>query len=315
MISTERLQPGQELARDGHALNTKMTVIHAVVGEPDVGSELGTNAPRVTDKQWREQIASALSRREFVLHYQPKVDMRSGTVHGLEALIRWRHPDHGLLQPAAFLPLIQDHKLIETLTDWVIAESARQLGEWRSQGVVTSVAVNVSARHLVRTDFLERLIEHLDAVASLHAGALELELMNNATIKELDRIGLSIRACQQLGVAVALDDFGTGCACLARLRQLPVTTLKLDRFFVSGMLHSLADQSIIKGLLSMALDMGITVIADGVDTLAHGEALVAMGCTLGQGYAVAPPMPAVDVPGWAEEFNRVPPWGRHPKHW
>lgn len=265
----------------------------------------GRAAPvRATDAQWREQIASGLIRHEFVLHYQPQIDMHSGTVRGLEALVRWRHPSHGLLQPSTFLPLIENHKLIEALGDWAVGQAARQAGEWRGQGLITCIAVNVRPRHMMRADFMERLAQHLDAVPNLHASALELELTPTTPIGDLDRVARVVRTCRQFGIGVTLDDFGTGVACLSALSQLPVIALKLDRSFVQGVLESKARQAIIEGIVVMARNLGVAVIANGVATPAHGVALMAMGCTLAQGDAFASPMPPVDVPDWVARFER-----------
>lgn len=265
-----------------------------------------------TDQQWRDQIEGGLNRKEFVLHYQPKVDMRSGSVVGLEALIRWHHPEQGLLQPSAFIPMIDTHELIERLGDWVIRDAVRQTGKWREAGLRTSVGVNVSPRHLLCPGFIDRLHLHLASVPQLHAGALELEIVETMAIDDFCQANHVIRRCQEAGVTVTLDDFGTGYACLTELRQLPVTALKLDRSFVSSILDSPADLAIIEGVLVMARGLGVAVIAEGVESLAHGTALMGMGCTLGQGYYIARPMHPDDIPEWIADFERAPLWGRQP---
>jgi len=258
----------------------------------------------------RNQLEEALVRQEFVLHYQPKVDMRSGTVAGLEALIRWHHPQHGLLLPAAFIHFIEDHALIEKLGDWVLHDAVQQTAQWRDAGLQTSVDVNISPRHLLRADFIERLDLHLASVPQLHAGALGLEIVETMAIDGTCQAARVILACQQRGVTVTLDDFGTGYACLTELRQLPVNALKLDRSFVAGMLDSKADHAIIEGILVMARGLDVAVIAEGVESLAHGAALMALGCTVGQGYCIAQPMPPEDVPGWITQFEQMPLWGQ-----
>jgi len=265
---------------------------------------------QLADQLWRDQIEQGLNRQEFMLHYQPKVDMRGGLVVGLEALIRWQHPQHGVLQPAAFIPLIENHALIEQVGDWVIREALGQSVRWDAAGLQTSICVNVSPRHLLRPDFMARLTLHLDTVPQLHRGALELEIVETMDIEDLSQANRVIRACQQLGVAVTLDDFGTGYACLTELRQLPIAAIKLDRSFVGGMLGSTADRAIVEGVLVMARGLGVSVIAEGVESLAHGVALMGLGCELGQGYGIARPMPSDDVPLWIAGFERTPLWGR-----
>jgi diguanylate cyclase (GGDEF)-like protein len=264
------------------------------------------------EQQVRQRIQAGLARNEFFLTYQPKVDMRRGVVIGLEALVRWQHPERGLLQPAAFVPLIEDHELVEQLGDWAIGEAVRQAAHWFDLGVQTSVSVNISPRHLLRADFIERLALHLDRFPRLHAGVLELEILETTAIKDFGAVADFIGACEALGVPVTMDDFGTGYSSLTYLRQLPVTALKLDRSFVRGMLDDAEDRAIIEGILVMARGMGRQAIAEGVESVAHGHALMALGCTLGQGYGIAKPLPADQVPDWIAGFERAPPWGKSP---
>ncbi|RZL86155.1 MAG: bifunctional diguanylate cyclase/phosphodiesterase [Variovorax sp.] len=262
------------------------------------------------DVQVRQRIEEGLRRGEFLLAYQPKVDMRCGRVIGFEALVRWEHPERGLLQPADFVPLIEDHELVEQLGDWAIGEAVRQAAAWLTAGVRTSVSVNISPRHLLRPDFIERLGFHLDRFPQLHAGVLELEILETTAIKDFAAVADFIGACKELGVPVTMDDFGTGYSSLTYLRQLPVAALKLDHTFVRGMLDDPEDEAIVRGILVMARGLGRKTIAEGVESVAHGDALMALGCTLGQGYGIAKPLPADQVPGWIAGFEQAPPWGR-----
>lgn len=258
----------------------------------------------------RQSIKEGLTRGEFVLAYQPKVDMRHGVVVGVEALVRWQHPERGLLQPAAFVPLIEDHELVEQLGDWAIGEALRQAADWLADGLKTSISVNISPRHLQRVGFMQRLSFHLDQFQQLHDGVLELELLETAPITDFDGVARLIEACDELGVPVTIDDFGTGYSSITYLRQLPVAAIKLDRSFVRGMLEDAGDRAIVEGILVMTRGLGRKVIAEGVESLAHGDALMAMGCTLGQGYGIARPLPASEVPAWVAGFERSPLWGR-----
>lgn len=198
--------------------------------------------------------------------------------------------------------------MIERVGDWVVHDAVRQIDSWRVAGLQTCVAVNVSPRHFLHPDFIERLDRHLASVPQLHAGALELEIVETMAIDGIRHAAHVVLACQQRGVPVTLDDFGTGYACLTELRQLPVDALKLDRSFVVGMLDNKADKSIIEGMLVMARGLGVAVIAEGVESLAHGTVLMDMGCTIGQGYCIARPMPANDVPDWIIKFEQMPLW-------
>ena len=258
----------------------------------------------------RQRIAQGLARGEFVLSYQPKVDMRRGVVTGVEALVRWQHPERGLLLPAEFVPCIEDHELVERLGDWALGEAARQLAQWLDEGLRTSVSVNVSPRHLLRPSFMPRLAAHLARHPGLAAGMLELEILESTAIEDFPALSRFIAACGELGVPVTLDDFGTGYSSLAWLRRLPGVALKLDRSFVRGMLDDAQDLAIVRGILLLARSLGCTTTAEGVESVAHGHALMALGCTLGQGYGIARPLPARQVAGWIAQYERAPLWGR-----
>lgn len=260
----------------------------------------------------RRDIVEGVARNEFWLAYQPKVDMRCGRVIGFEGLIRWQHPKHGALQPADFIPLVEDHELIEQLGDWAIGEALRQAAEWQVAGVSTSVSVNISPRHMQRPDFIERLAEHLARHPQLHPGVLELEILETTAIKDFATVAVFIEACKVLGVPVAMDDFGTGYSSLTYLRRLPVAALKLDQSFVNGVIDNAEDQAIVRGILLLARGLGRKAIAEGVESVAHGRALMALGCTLGQGYGIAKPMAPVLVPDWIADYERAPLWGRAP---
>ena len=260
----------------------------------------------------RRHIVEGVGRNEFWLAYQPKVDMRCGRVIGFEGLIRWQHPHHGPLQPADFIPLVEDHELIEQLGDWAIGEALRQATEWQAAGVNTSVSVNISPRHMQRPDFIERLAAHLARYPQLHPGVLELEILETTAIKDFTTVALFIEACKALGVPVAMDDFGTGYSSLTYLRRLPVAALKLDQSFVNGVIDNTEDQAIVKGILLLAQGLGRQTIAEGVESVAHGQALMALGCTLGQGYGIARPMAPALVPAWIVGYERAPLWGRAP---
>ncbi|MDM0013474.1 bifunctional diguanylate cyclase/phosphodiesterase [Variovorax sp. J22P168] len=258
----------------------------------------------------RQQIVAGLARHEFLLAFQPKVDMRCGRVIGFEALVRWHHPTRGLLQPGAFVAQIDDYEVVEQLGDWAIGEALRQAAEWQAAGVRTSVSVNISPRHLLRPGFIERLGVQLARHPQLQPGVLELEILETTAIKDFAAVSAFIGACSALGVPVVMDDFGTGYSSLTYLRRLPVSALKLDQSFVRGMLDDPEDEAIIRGILVMARGFGRQTIAEGVESIAHGSALLALGCTLGQGYGIAKPLAAAEVPAWIAGFEQAPPWGR-----
>jgi EAL domain-containing protein (putative c-di-GMP-specific phosphodiesterase class I) len=162
----------------------------------------------------------------------------------------------------------------------------------------------------LRPDFIERLAFHLGRFPQLHAGVLELEILETTAIKDFAAVADFIDACKELGVPVTMDDFGTGYSSLTYLRRLPVTAIKLDQSFVRGMLEDAEDRAIVEGILVMARGLGRKAIAEGVESVAHGDALMALGCTLGQGYGIAKPLAADQIPDWIAGFERSPPWGR-----
>jgi diguanylate cyclase (GGDEF)-like protein len=257
-----------------------------------------------------EHIRNALARREFVLYYQPKVNMRSGAVIGAEALIRWQHPERGLLPPAAFLPLIEEHQLAVEIGEWVIASALAQMELWQASGLNISVSVNVGARQLQQADFVQRLRASLAAHPTIQPRDLELEVLETSALEDLSRVSRVIEACREIGVMFALDDFGTGYSSLTYLKHLPVAQLKIDQSFVRDMLVDPDDLAILGGVLGLANSFRRQVIAEGVETIEHGEMLLQLGCELAQGYGIARPMPAGDFPAWTRQWQMDPAW-RH----
>jgi predicted signal transduction protein with EAL and GGDEF domain len=183
-----------------------------------------------------ERIRLALERREFVLYYQPQVDMRSGRVVGAEALIRWQHPDEGLLAPAAFLPIIAEHPFCIELGEWVIDTALAQMATWQGAGLLLPVRVNVGARQLQQGDFAARLAALLASHADVPPARLELEILETSALEDVAQVSSVMHACRALGVCFALDDFGTGYSSLTHLKRLPAELLKIDQSFVRDLL-------------------------------------------------------------------------------
>jgi len=263
-----------------------------------------------TQRESLEHIAQALERREFVLFYQPKVNMRSGAVIGAEALIRWQHPERGLLSPAAFLPVTEDHDISVKIGEWVIATALRQMIAWRESGLDLPVSVNISARQLQQENFSERLAELLATHPEVQPGRLELEILETSAMEDIAQVSQVMMACRAVGVSFALDDFGTGYSSLTYLKRLPAEVLKIDQSFVRDMLEDADDLAIIRGVVGLASAFRRQVIAEGVETVAHGEMLLSLGCELAQGYGIASPMPAADFPAWAANWRPDAAWRR-----
>ena len=262
-----------------------------------------------------DRLEAALAQGEFCLYYQPKVDMRAGTVIGVEALIRWRHPERGLVEPADFLPSMAGVDLETQLGEWVIDQALTQMAAWRAAGLDLPVAVNIAPPHLARIDFAERLKWLLARHPDTPTNRLELEVLESAALDDIEHVSRLIDACRRLGVTVALDDFGTGYSSLTYLKRLPADLIKIDRSFVHDMLSDADDLAIIEGVIGLAEAFHISVIAEGVETAEQGVALIHLGCSLGQGYGIARPMPGEDLPGWVATYRPVPSWRQAPATW
>jgi diguanylate cyclase (GGDEF)-like protein/PAS domain S-box-containing protein len=249
------------------------------------------------------RIQEALDQQEFVLYYQPKVDMRSGRVLGFEALLRWEHPQQGLIAPLQFLPLIEHTGLSSRIGDWVIAQALEHLSQWRRNAFDFSVSVNVSARHLQEPDFALRLSELLARHNEVLATRLELEMLETAAHADIEATSALVSRCQGIGVRFALDDFGTGYSTLTYLKRLPVDVLKIDRSFVHHMLDDTQDRAIVEGVIGLARTFGCTVVAEGVESPAQARMLLDLGCDIGQGTGIAAPMPAAQVAQWVRDYR------------
>jgi EAL domain-containing protein (putative c-di-GMP-specific phosphodiesterase class I) len=255
-----------------------------------------------------DRIRSALVNQEFLLYYQPKVNMRSGEVLGAEALIRWQHPEQGLLPPSEFLPIVEDHPLAMEIGEWVLQEAMRQLEQWVQQGLHLGVSVNVGARQLQQPDFVTKLQALLAKHPSVKPELLELEVLETNALEDLAHVSNVIEACGVMGVHFALDDFGTGYSSLSYLKRLPASLLKIDQSFVRDMLDDPDDLAILEGVIGLANAFHRDVIAEGVETMEHGTLLLQLGCELGQGFGIARPMPAVQLPAWAAQWSPQESW-------
>lgn len=259
-------------------------------------------------RNYVERVRLALDQNELVLFYQPKVDLRNGRLVGVEALVRWQHPEQGLLPPSAFLPQIQGSSLEQQMGDWVIRSALAQAVQWQQLGLQLEMGVNVSAAHLVQDGFYDKLVAALAAHPQLQAASLELEVLETEAFDDINVAGSVMRRCQALGVRFALDDFGTGYSSLAYLRKLPVDILKIDQGFVRDMLTDTDDRGIVESVVRLAGAFNREVIAEGVETLEIGAALLRLGCHLAQGYGVAKPMPAAALADWAVQWHQQARW-------
>lgn len=259
-----------------------------------------------------ERIRLALSRGEFVLHYQPKVNMRHGKVIGAEALIRWQHPERGLLAPGTFLPVIEEHPLAVELGEWVIDSALKQLDLWQKSGLKLSVSVNIGARQFQQVEFVARLKAILANHSGINPSDLELEVLETSALADMEQVSQVIEDCADIGVKFALDDFGTGYSSLTYLKRLRVSILKIDQSFVRDMLDDPDDLAILEGVIGLAAAFKRQVIAEGVETTAHGTALLNLGCELAQGYGIARPMQGDQMPNWVATWQPDEAWAELP---
>jgi len=260
------------------------------------------------------RIRRGLENDEFILFFQPKVNMRSGEVLGAEALIRWQHPERGLLSPAQFLPLVEQDDLALEMGQWVIEQALSQLEAWQAAGYRLAVSVNIFGRQLQHEDFVADLQDTLVRYPLLEPGQLEIEVLETSALEDMDRVSVVIEDCAEMGVRCALDDFGTGYSSLTYLKRLPASILKVDQSFVRDMLEDPDDLAIVTGILGLARSFQRESVAEGVETLAHGEILLDLDCELAQGYGIARPMPAEDFLPWMKGWQPGPTWrGRRPR--
>jgi diguanylate cyclase (GGDEF)-like protein len=239
-------------------------------------------------------LRRAVDREELRLHYQPLVDLRTGAVVGVEALLRWQHPARGLVPPMSFIPLAEETGLILPIGDWVLRTACHQVRDWQRRFPAARslmVSVNLSARQFAQSNLVERVAEILDA-AGLPPAALEVEITESVVMDQSEVSVGRLRGLQELGVQLVLDDFGTGYSSLSYLRRLPLDTIKIDRSFVSGLGGAdAADLPIIQAVISLAHGLGIDVVAEGIETAAQLACLRDLTCDRGQGFAFARPLP------------------------
>nr|WP_259365416.1 EAL domain-containing protein [Colwellia sp. BRX10-3] len=255
-----------------------------------------------------DDIRLAMKQFEFVLYYQPKVNINTGEVKGVEALIRWQHPLRGLVQPLDFLPIIEGHAISLELGEWVITSALIQISQWQNMGVNLPISVNISGYQIQQDNFATRLAALLAAHPEVNPNSLELEILETSALHDISKVSATMNACHELGVRFALDDFGTGYSSLTHLRRLPAQLIKIDQSFVRDMLEDADDCAIVESVIGLAKAFRRDVIAEGVETITHGIALLQMGCQLAQGYGIARPMPAGDIPEWITHWKTDIPW-------
>jgi diguanylate cyclase (GGDEF)-like protein len=245
------------------------------------------------------ELRQAIDRGELVLHYQPQIDASSGAVVGIEALVRWQHPEHGLLPPAEFIALAEVSGIIQPLTQWVVRTAAMQGAELVRLGHQVVMGVNVSARNLYEPDLVAGIEQDL-LDSALPPELLMLELTESELVDDPSQVMTVLSLVSEKGVRLAIDDFGTGWSSLSNLTQLPIHQVKIDRSFVSRMVAGGDDAVIVRSIIDLGHNLGLEVVAEGVEDTATLNALRDLGCDQAQGYLIARPMPAADLVPWLD---------------
>jgi EAL domain-containing protein (putative c-di-GMP-specific phosphodiesterase class I) len=268
-----------------------ISVNRAVAG---AALSLGLPLPGVAlDDRLHGEMAHALAAGEFLVHYQPVVRLATSQPVGMEALVRWRHPVHGLLHPSEFIGAGERSGAIVELGDRVLAAACTQAERWREAGHDLHVSVNVSVRQL--TDELPGRVAAMMAATGMPAGRLWLELTETALVSDLDQARAVLSAIDALGARISIDDFGTGWASLTYLREFPVGMLKIDGSFVRGLGARSSDEAIVRSVISLGRELGLKVTAEGIETPAQRDHLLRLGCRYGQGHLFSEAVPAEDI--------------------
>ena len=270
---------------------------------PTASSIEQMNIEAIEQLSLRNGLRRALANAEFVLHYQPQINLASNTVIGVEALIRWNHPELGMVPPGRFIPVAEDSGLIVPISDWVLREACRQAAFWaKSGGPRMTVAVNLSAVQFKRGDVEQSVIAALEE-SGIDPSLLELELTESILITDTENVLDTVKRIKQLGVKLSIDDFGTGYSSLSYLKRFQVNTLKIDQSFIRDLATDPEDAAIVSAIIQMAHNLGLTAIAEGVETQQILDQLQAFGCDEAQGYFYARPMPAEDVPAYRQRMH------------
>ena len=231
---------------------------------------------------------------QLALAYQPRIDLRTGLRVGVEALLRWEHPELGSISPGEFVPLVEQTALAQPMTEWVIAAAVRQSLAWHRAGLILPISINASALNLDEHDFADRLLASA-MTGGIEPRHLELEFTESAVARDPARVIDQLNALKEAGIAIAIDDFGTGYCNLAYLQQLPVSVLKIDQSFIRHLTQSPKDKMLVRTMIAMGHDLGYSVVAEGIETRETYELLAEWGCDEGQGYFMSRPVVASEI--------------------
>jgi diguanylate cyclase (GGDEF)-like protein len=275
-----------------------LAMFHAKAGSLGVAEfDKTIDAGRSDRLELLAALQRALEGNELELHYQPRIALGDGRVVGWEALLRWRHPGLGLIQPGRFLPTVEASDLIHPLSRWVADTAIAQAQQWRRQGVPGCIAINLSARNLLDARW-PSLLRQLLQQHGLPPGLLEIEITETAFVQDTALVEELLRGIEAIGIRLAVDDYGVGFSSLSYLKRFPIHALKIDRIFIADLVRDRQDAAIVHSTIELAHELGLEVTAEGVEDEATHEFLAQLGCDSAQGYHFAHPMPESDVANW-----------------
>jgi len=272
-------------------VNKDSSTVH-ILPSPNSQTSL-TIVPQFLPRE--KDIRRAISENQLFIEYQPKVESKTGKILGAEALVRWKHPDWGVLPPNQFIPLAEKSELIIELGDWVLATVCHQIKQWKESGVeIVPISINISAKHFFKVDLVTSLVEMLEE-AKIDSRWIELEITETSLLENEDKVATAIRLLTQLGVVMSLDDFGTGYSSITYLKKYKVDYLKIDRSFIKGIGIVRDDEAIIKSILYLARELKMKVVAEGVETEKQRQFLIKHHCDVIQGFLYSKPIQAEEL--------------------
>jgi EAL domain-containing protein (putative c-di-GMP-specific phosphodiesterase class I) len=240
------------------------------------------------------RLRKAVEQQQWMLHYQPLIELDTGRMFGVEALIRWPEPSGGLVQPGEFIPLAEEMGLIEAIGDWVVEEICRQDAKWRAEGLQLDVGFNLSPRQLWQADLVEKMVSPI-VIAGVDPARVTVEITESTAMTDPDRTIAVLSELHERGLKLAIDDFGTGYSSLARLKHMPVDILKIDRAFIREVDLDQEAASMVTAMIGLAENLGMTPLAEGIETEGEWHFLAGHGCALGQGYHFSRPVPPDEI--------------------
>lgn len=259
----------------------------------------------------QESVRGALTLHQFELYYQPKINMLSGEIIGFEALIRWQHPEKGLLLPGSFLPQIENTPLIIEIGQWVAEQAIQQIQQWQKQGLDICVSINIAALQIQEPNFISKLADLLSKYPDVQAQKLELEILESVVLEDIKKTRIILDQCREMGFRLSLDDFGSGYSSLTYLKQLPVDTIKIDRLFVRDILQNSHDVAILEAVIKLCQSLNKMPLAEGIESIHQGDLLLSLGCEWAQGYGISKPMMASEVSNWIKTYQAPEQWLKH----